>query len=479
MTFHDMRRTLCILLTTFVMLVAIISCTERSALDMKYVTLSLDKDTVHVYKSKHVSVSFTLSSVDDVENIEIRRRMKDGISLTFDVLAKDCFKDMTGKYEYDLLPEDTQPFYFEFIVRGSSGDILGSDNLFVEPRPMIYTSNLKMVAKLTGQLMTPDHKPGILSPNNTRNVDVGGTDLGIMWKMGDNRMGMWFGDTVGSDWTTTDGGGPGNGSNWRSNVLAFSSDMHPEDGITFDAWVTDAYGKARQIIYSAHNTSGTGDYTSIPTAAIRIGNKDYVHYMNVRTWSSPKGWDTNYSSLYVSSDDGQTWRNCHDKVMFSGDSHFAQVCYASNGDGYVYMIGTQSGRFDAAYLARFEESDILEQEKYEYWCREDGWLVNDELSAEPIFESTVSEISLMYHKKYNRWLVTYLKQDNGIVLRHAENIEGPWSDDQNIVSGYEYGGMYSPYMYPFADNGDTLYFTMSMWWYYNVYLMSLDMKYCE
>ena len=31
------------------------------------------------------------------------------------------------------------------------------------------------------------------------------------------------------------------------------------------------------------------------------------------------------------------------------------------------MIGTQSGRGDAAYLARFREKNILDMKSYEFW----------------------------------------------------------------------------------------------------------------
>ena len=81
--------------------------------------------------------------------------------------------------------------------------------------------------------------------------------------------------------------------------------------------------------------------------------------MNIRDWGGPHGrWLTNFSSLYTSKDGGSTWERCHE-VTFSPDSHFSQVAYAKR-NGWVYMIGTQSGRGDAAYLARFREKNILD-----------------------------------------------------------------------------------------------------------------------
>ena len=64
--------------------------------------------------------------------------------------------------------------------------------------------------------------------------------------------------------------------------------------------------------------SGNGDWTSIPTAAIRANGIDYVHYFNMRNWT---GWITNYSGIYKSADNGLTWAKCKD-ITFSSYSFF-------------------------------------------------------------------------------------------------------------------------------------------------------------
>ena len=65
--------------------------------------------------------------------------------------------------------------------------------------------------------------------------------------------------------------------------------------------LTDDKGYAREIIYGGKDSSGNGDWTSIPTAAIRANGIDYVHYFNMRHWT---GWVTNYSGRYKSADNG-------------------------------------------------------------------------------------------------------------------------------------------------------------------------------
>lgn len=63
--------------------------------------------------------------------------------------------------------------------------------------------------------------------------------------MDGNRVGMFFGDTSGEGFVVNKNGG--NGSNWRSNVLAFSSDTELTDGLKIDSMLLDADGKALEV----------------------------------------------------------------------------------------------------------------------------------------------------------------------------------------------------------------------------------------
>ncbi|MEO6150364.1 MAG: DUF4185 domain-containing protein, partial [Mucilaginibacter sp.] len=331
--------------------------------------------------------------------------------------------------------------------------------------------NTRGIARVTGKTQAGDNYP---NPNQTDvNYNVGGTDLGIMWDLGAGHTGIFFGDTFGSDWSYTIGGG--NGSNWRSNVAAYSNDQNLDDGLTFTGMLTDDNGKAKEVIPSPHNTSGNGSFTSIPTAAVRIGTVDYVHYMDIRQWGTPGNWTTNSSSLYTSSNNGKTWSQAPG-VSFSAASNFAQAAYAKK-DGYVYMVGTRSGRFGAAYLLRFLYKDVLQQAEYEYWNATNGWVKNDETAATKIFDSPVGEISLVYNTHFNRWIVTYLADwPDGIVMRDAANITGPWTKARTVVSAITTPGLYGAFIHPQKNNSDDLYFLMSVWNPYNVFLVKTKLK---
>lgn len=341
-------------------------------------------------------------------------------------------------------------------------------------------SNVKMVARVTG-----DSLPGekLYHPNRTgADYDVYGTDLGLMWHLEGNRVGLFFGDTSGKGFVINKNGG--NGENWRSNVLAFSTDTDMTDGLKFDSMTLDRDGKAHEVCDGAKAHPHVYQ-TSIPTAAIRAGKLDCVHVMNIYDWGAPHGrWLTNYSTLYTSEDDGRSWRR-RNEVTFHPDSHFSQVAYAKR-EGWVYMIGTQSGRGDAAYLARFREDKLLDKQAYEYWNgQRKEWVKGDEVAATPILRGPVGEASLMWHKKFKRWILTYnydpnydknpLTKTHAILYCDAEDIT-QWSEPKVLTTAKEYPALYCAYMHPLMDNEDRIWFLMSLWGPYNVFLMSADLK---
>src|SRR5690606_8591318 len=143
----------------------------------------------------------------------------------------------------------------------------------------------------------------------------------------------------------------------------------------------------------------------------------------------------------------------------------------------VYMIGTQTGRDSPARLARFRESDIENQDAYEYW---DGmisqWIRGDETRASVLIADKVGELSFLYNETYDKWIVAYFNPDRyEISMRTAEAVTGPWSRPYTLASGRDYPQLYGSYFHPASANGDELYFLMSMWLPYNVFLMKAEL----
>ncbi|SEE52453.1 DUF4185 domain-containing protein [Jiangella alba] len=315
-----------------------------------------------------------------------------------------------------------------------------------------------MVGKITG--------PG--SQSNTHTAwGIYGTDLGVMWDNGDGEILAAFGDTFGNTWTPPGG----NGNDWRSNVLLRSSDTDLSNGMTFDSAATDSPGHAKELIPSL-KVDGV-EMTVIPTAGVSVGTRQYMAYMSVRHWGPPGEWDTNYAAIAYSDDNGENWVTTGAPTWDNptGDNKFQMGAFVRHG-GYVYLFATPNGRNDDAFLARVPEASVLTKSAYTYW-NGSAWVSGADTQATPVLDGPVAELSVRYDAERDLWITVYMRGTD-IVLRSAENPTGPWSAPQVIVSDADHPGPYGGFIHPWSS-GDDLYFALSQWNPYNVYLMRVSL----
>jgi len=321
--------------------------------------------------------------------------------------------------------------------------------------------DVKRVCKLTGYD----------SINKTQNIGIYGTDLGIMTEF-DDQVYFAFGDTFNADWRKV---APPNNF-WRSNVLARTRDFEASDGIIFDSWITDGNGKAKHILGS-EKVPGS-EHTVIPTAMTSVDKRLFIHYMSVRQWGEPGSWTTNYSGLAYSDDKGNSFSKDM-KARWGGGSNFAEAAFAKtpseNNDGTedVLMYGTPAGRFGGAELAIVNEHDLLNKSRYKYFTGiENGkpkWSPN-EVEAITVIDKPVGEMSVQFNEFLNRWIILYKQAlESNIVIRESKNPWGPWGYPHTLVHS---GDVYGPFMHSryFENKGESIYFTLSSWGDYNVYL---------
>ncbi|GAB2666858.1 hypothetical protein GCM10027169_31170 [Gordonia jinhuaensis] len=340
---------------------------------------------------------------------------------------------------------------------------------------------------------------GPQSPNATfSRFGISGTDLGISWLNSSGQTLMAFGDTFGNCSVS--------GQEWRHNVLLRSNDTNLADGISVPDGVegdttsgTVIAGRpnfAQQLIPSLGIAQV--EVTDIPTAAISIGDTQYINYMSVRSWGSAGNWVTNFSGIATSHDNGQTWdaTNLNTIRVNAGitiptptglpsvhynDGKFQQSAYVEDpADGYIYQFGTPNGRFGAAYLARFRPGDIMDFTKYQYWT---GKVWSDTIDAIPddgsarVINQPVTELSVAYSRKLGKFVM--LDGDNGIRLRTATTPTGPWSAPVYLVPPGAivlYGPMMQPTSPALLGTGNELYFNASRWSDYNVMLLGSDLS---
>ena len=338
---------------------------------------------------------------------------------------------------------------------------------------------------LTGRTRAIEMVTGPGSPNDTINrFNVSGTDLGIMWD-NDNAGGahqtmIAFGDTVG------DCGAEGD--DWRSNVLFRSADTDLATGMRIDSspLMPVPPGPANVSKEVVPGFGIPGEYTVIPTAGIAVGGVQYMRVMGVQSWDTPGNWTTLYSALASSTDNGENWTldplTARPNVagldipgipnFDARNADFQQSAFVKNG-GFVYEFGTRSGRSGSALLARVPEAQIADLGAYTYW-NGSAW-VPDLASAMAVIESPVSELSVQWNSYLNKYVAMYTDQTNSLVIRQADNLEGPWSGTQTILSGILVPALYGGFMHPWSS-GRYLEFVGTTWDRYNVIYFRTDLS---
>lgn len=325
--------------------------------------------------------------------------------------------------------------------------------------PIVRPSRPELIAAITGED----------SPNRTGSrFGFLATDLGILWDDGEGGVFAVFGDTYGEGWC-----GPGAGlrtADHRRNVLARGPSGHPSDGLPLDAVIEDRPGHAAEIL--PKDRRRWIESTVIPTAGIAVDGVQYIHYMSVMMWGVPGGWRTNYGGIAHSVDGGKTWtkrRSARWRNTLLGRNPFQMGAFTRD-DRWVYLFGTRNGRFGDVHLARVDPTQVGDPKRYEYWTGQ-GWGTRVR-RAVPVAAGPCGELSVAFHRGLRLWLMVHLDDRAGrIVLRAAREVTGPWSDGETLVSGQDYPALYGGYLHPGALDGEDIYFAMSQWGPYNVYLL--------
>jgi len=360
---------------------------------------------------------------------------------------------------------------------GGSGSAGSSSNPTATPWK---TGTSGYIPVLEGRTQTVELLTGRTSPNDT--VDrfgIQGTDLGILWDGGDGTTYMALGDTFG------DCSLPG--EQWRSNILFRSSDRNLADGMRIVDAPMESPGVAKSILPRSNKP---GETTVIPTAGVGIGGTQYLRYMSVATWGEPGEWVTNYSALAKSTDRGENWTPVQGTVRLGTGSEAlvpeeltvdgedlpsqpqAQMSAFLKVGGYVYEYQTPSGRSGQAVLARVPEAQIENPDAYVYWDGAD-WVADPDAAAR-VIPAPVSELSVDWNDYLGKYIALYTDARNNIVMRQAAKPEGPWGQLRILLSHQAIPTMYGAYIHPWSS-GSTLYYTMSTWDAYNVFLMKTDL----
>jgi len=329
------------------------------------------------------------------------------------------------------------------------------------------------VAKVTriGALTGPK------APVDMQGPDICGTDLGIIAELG-SQLVFAFGDTFGWQDARCTRFGP----NWRSNVIAFSDDADPSDGVEIKRWLSGADGRAVAAAEGAHAEPFKGEQSRIPTAMIAVGDALYLHTMSVHGFASMGGvWLCNNSRFFSSLDHGATWKPAAETFGDYKSSFNMLALSAAPGTGnedgrYIHAIGTACGRYGGARIGRVPADQLTEDDAWEYF---DGnvW-VKDRAQAVEIIRPGVGEGSLVWNPGLKRWMFTTLNELSATIeLRFADRPEGPWSDPVSLGTMSEFPQGYGAFMTQrwISPDGLSFYYVMSQFGPYNTYVMKAEL----
>ncbi|OYO22015.1 hypothetical protein CGZ93_08815 [Enemella dayhoffiae] len=323
---------------------------------------------------------------------------------------------------------------------------------------------------------------GVDSINATgERFGIHGTDLGILWDAGPDadgrdRVFVMFGDTYGEGW-----GGHGAGpkqAHWRTNTLLSSSSTDLEQGMHLERFLARASrpGATQAIRRNRLNVPKVPfpEHTLIPNSGVTVDGVHYVHWMSILLWQPAGRWRTFQAGIAVSRDDARTWQKPITGRWPNpfGSNRFQIGSFAIDpaDDAHVYLFGTTNGRWGPAYLARTPKDRVAQVPSYRYfdgrdWVRRSG-------RAAPLLGGNVGELSVEYHAGLGRWLAVHLDESQAAILvRTAPEITGPWDDGHVLASGVDHPGLYGGFLHPWALEGDSIYWLMSQWDPYNVFLM--------
>lgn len=337
------------------------------------------------------------------------------------------------------------------------------------PAPLTVTETV-LHSKLTGADSIND---------TARRFGVTATDLGTIWEAGPGadgveRVFLMFGDTYGDGWGGR-GAGPAT-ADWRTNVLFASTTTDIEsEGIRLDSAVSRVRrGGAAQVIRRNRLNLPKAkfpEHTLIPNTGITVHGVHYVQWMSVTFWRGGGRWRTFQAGIAVSRDDARTWSKPLRGRWLNllGADRFQVGCFARD-DDWVYLFGTTNGRHGPAYLARVAPEHVDRVTAYDYWDGE-RWQSRQSRAA-AVVPGPVGEMSVIFHEGLGVWLAMHLDEDRAaIVIHHAERITGPWSEGVPVATGVNYPALYGGFMHPWFCADDRVYWLMSQWDPYNVFLM--------
>jgi hypothetical protein len=273
------------------------------------------------------------------------------------------------------------------------------------------------------------------------------------------------------------------------NALATSSDLDAHDGFSL-RWSTLLDGNPKMFFPRIEPDS------TVPAGAISLNGVLYVFMMDVTHWKDIPDPETRARPLLIkSSNNGesfsQVWLGMEDD-KFINIAPVLGEHPTDPGHQVVYLFGSGKYRDAPVCLAYAEPGDIEFPNRHLYFKGlQDNlpqWTFSQNEAVPVVRGVKVGELSAVWNEYLQKYLLAFFDfgaQPYGLTLRAAAKPWGPWPEGKLVFDGtakhdwYElgWGGPYGGYLLRElnCDAGRTVYFTLSLWTPYNIFLMELDL----
>ncbi len=310
-------------------------------------------------------------------------------------------------------------------------------------------------------------------------------DLGVMFT---HQQQIYFlaGDTMGS-------------GIFAPNAIAYTNDHRPGACLELQ-WKTDSKGNP-QAFFPRIDPDST-----VPAGAISINNVIYVFMMDVTHWGDSESPETHARPLLIkSTDNGTTF-----SLVWTGEVNgkFVNIAPVISSHPHdptrpmLYLLASGTYRKSPIYLAMTDLGTVEDKRSYRYFAGyKNGtsvW-VGDQAAATPVADDVrVGELSVAWNEYLDQWLLSYFDYTptgkGTMYFRKAPTLWGSWSEPVEVFSGtaqygwykkektskgvVDWGGPYGGYLLqePTDHNGKIVYFTLSLWTPYTIFLMKADLK---
>jgi hypothetical protein len=343
--------------------------------------------------------------------------------------------------------------------------------------------------------------------------NVTGADLGCVTRYQGR---LWFnqGDTgiAGQSWSPA--------SNF---LVAYSSDLVPDDGITLEGYLNCT-------AYPATALSPRPNYV-IPNAMFTVKGANttamFAQYMDVYEVG---GHDHHiYNSFIARYDDNARMFHPYKTGIYQWtapgvpDTHFNFGMASFWGDdngGYIYMMGSPSGRFGGVKLARTPIEEFLNPTGVVPWTyymgnntwsaptmdnaiinqapwlippKDPNWTLSKNYDLIPWNDQgpliTIAEFSIVYNPFIKKFMLITGRPctavtGGGMFFYTADQITGPWSTDRMLIPNSTDGGHEWSYYGTYTTDGlltrggQRMFLVASTWEPYSIYLYEVRFDNC-